>query len=84
MCAGKRVWTKGNCYFVNFLLIETSRMFCRETQKTGEIDEQLKMKRSSLESCLVKNIEELKDRIIFVMAYAVSFLSPFLLNFICI
>lgn len=29
-------------------------MFCRETQKAGEIDEQLKMKRSLLESCLVR------------------------------
>lgn len=57
-------------------------MFCREVQKAGEIDEQLKMKRSSLENCLVRNIEELKDRIIFAVAYAVSFLSPFTLNFI--
>lgn len=40
------------------------------------------MKRSSLENCLVRNIEELKDRIIFAVAYAVFFLSPFTLNFI--
>lgn len=55
-------------------------MFCRETQKAGEIDGQLK--RSLLESCLVRNIEELKARIIFVVAYTVSFLPSFPLNFI--
>lgn len=55
-------------------------MFWRETQKAGEIDEQLQMKRSSVESCLVRNIEELKARMIFVVAYAVSFLSSFKFN----
>lgn len=33
----------------------------------------LKLKRSLLKSCLVRNIKELKDRIVFVVTYAISF-----------